>query len=124
MTAIPKPTATADRAKRKRAQQAKDRRESAKVKVRSGGHCEIVTQLGIGAYPTYGVPCYVSAVHVHHMIKGRGKRAVGASLLAIHKQHACTEHHRGIEGGIGGKRLILIQRGELPVWDDVYRRIR
>ena len=120
MTAHPKPPATADRAARKRAQQALDRRESAEVRKRSIGRCEAVEVITPGIV----MRCCGTAVHVHHMIGGRGRRGIGASALAIHKQHICDFCHTNIEGGIGGKRLILIQRLELPLWDDVYRRIR
>ena len=115
----PKPTATADRAARKRSMQALDRAESDIVRERSGGLCEVyVATLGVG------LRCFCRAVHVHHMIKGRGKRAVGESVLAKHKQHVCHQCHQDIEGGVGGKRLVLVPAGDLPVYTDVYRRVR
>ena len=33
-------------------------------------------------------------------------------------------NHLDIEGGVGGKRLILIPSGPLPVYTDYYRRVR
>ena len=120
----PKPTATADRAARKRAMQAKDRAESDIVRKRSGGLCEVGYEWFDGPRWLGSARCNRRAEHVHHMIKGRGKRAVGASVLAQHKQHVCHQCHQDIEGGVGGKRLILVQAGHLPVYTDVYRRVR
>ena len=108
---------------RKAQQKAKDRAESAQVRQRSGGRCE-VRELVRAGLSTGIFPCIHTAVHVHHMIGGRGKRGIDISALAIHKQHVCTDCHRSIGGVVGGKRLILIPSGPLPVYTDYYRRVR
>lgn len=90
-----------------------DRLESAKVRVRSGGRCEVRL--------IDGGRCGFGASEVHHMIGG-GQRAKGPSLLADHKQHVCASCHLWITGDIGGKKLKLIQFGDLPRWDDRYWR--
>ena len=117
------------RSKRSR-QTALDRKESAKVRKRSGGRCEVAEELmrfpatrTSQARPVL-MRCCNCAVHVHHLIAGRGKRGVGISALQIHKQHVCEICHSGITGEVGGKRLILVQSGPLPVYMDCYRRVR
>ena len=116
----PKPTATADRAARKRAMQAKDRAESQKVRERSGGFCEIrIERILYDGLPAK-YPCLAKAVHVHHMLSGHGTRGRGESAKAIRKLHLCARHHADIHEN----RLARVQTGELPVYADVYRRAR
>ena len=104
--------------------EAKDRAESKKVRQRSKGQCEVRVQVQIISAIGTLYRCGRCASQVHHMISGRGKRAVGLGLLAEHKQHVCTSCHLDITGNIGGKRLVLIQAGPLPVYTDCYRRVR
>jgi hypothetical protein len=59
-----------------------DRAESKKVRVRSGGRCEV-----------RGPHCGNTAVHVHHKLFGRGVRGKGKSALAINKVHVCAWCH-------------------------------
>lgn len=117
--ARPKPVSA-----KKRAQQALDRRESAKVRERSGGRCEVCVQVGVVEWAgAYAWRCMQLATQVHHMIGGRGQRGVGISALADHKQHVCDQCHRDITGDIGGKKLIRVG-GLMPHWTDWYRRAR
>lgn len=97
-----------------------DERESVKVRRRSGGQCEVVeiAECWPGTWR-----CTRRAEHVMHLIGGRGRRGVGISALQEHKLHGCAEHHREIDGGIGGKRLKRIG-GVVPVYSDPYRRVR
>ena len=120
----PKPPATTDRAARKGAQRAKDRRESEKVRVRSGGRCEVFVSSGYWRFDCHPGRCYRRAVHVHHMLSGHGNRLSAKGVEAKRKQHVCDTCHQDIEGGIGGKRLILQQSGDLPVSTDPYKRVR
>lgn len=122
----PKGTASADREQRRTALAKVERVENAKVKARSGGRCEVVVADrrtgwggGICVYP-----CVNTATQVHHMIGGRGRRGVGISALAEHKQDVCDQCHLDITGDIGGKRLILQEAGPVPVWTDSYRRVK
>lgn len=126
MPACPKPlkgAAAAERQKRSLARARLDRAENAKVKARSGGSCEV--RWRYAGQPNTIIPyrCSDRAVHVHHMIGGRGTRGVGLSRLADHKQHVCSMCHREIGGGVGGRRLRRIG-GAVPQWDDVYARVR
>lgn len=125
--AKPKPS------KRAHPDAALDRRESAKVRKRSEGRCEVreheivaraydVATMAIVDVVVSG-RCLRRAVHVMHLIGGNGKRGVGISALAIHKLHGCSEHHREIDGDIGGKKLIRVG-GTVPLWTDPYRRVR
>lgn len=110
--------ASLERTDRRKARQSKDEAESAKVKARSGGRCEVEEHFG-ETLVTYR--CQRRAVQVHHMIGGWGKRARGDSLNSEHKQHVCLGHHADITGHI-------LQRvcGPLhaPHWTDAYRRVR
>ena len=112
------PKSSDDRAKRKEHLRALDRQGSREVKARSEGQCEVV-------FSDTGGRCARRATEVHHML-GRG-RCEGPWLLAQHKQHVCagpTGHHLMITGDIGGKRLRLVQEGEMPQWSDRYERVR
>lgn len=106
---------------KKQADAALDRSESAKVRKRSGGTCEVwefAPMLHAKAFR-----CQRRAVHVMHLIGGRGRRGRGISALKEHKLHGCAKHHREIDGDIGGKRLKRIG-GPIPYWDDWYERVR
>ena len=116
----PKPRPGAlGRADRRAARAAKDRKENDKVKARSEGQCEIVNNLA--CWTKLFARCWRRAIQVHHMISGRGKRAIGPSLLAEHKQHVCAQCHQDITE----YRLQRIATdGQLPRWTDQYRRVR
>ena len=118
----PKPSPGAlDRAARSMARYVTDRRENAKVRIRSEGRCEVVEEVQRFGCVWGDRRCSRDGVHVHHMISGRGKRAIGQSLLAEHKQHTCAQHHEDITE----HRLERIAtEGQLPLWTDQYRRIR
>ena len=74
---------------RKAARDRLDRQESDKARRRSGGRCEVVLR---------GERCQKrGGLQVHHMLRGVGKRAVGDSLLAEFKVHACADHHRDLD---------------------------
>ena len=113
------------------ADRAKDLAESAKVRVRSEGRCEVVERreelqrLLPGDYEIEIIEerCPLRAAHVMHLIGGNGKRGVGISALAQHKLHGCAGHHREIDGGIGGKKLRRLG-GPIPFWTDCYERVR
>lgn len=120
MIACPKPKPT----KRRHPDAALDRRESAKVRVRSNGQCEVVSPyLNIVTGEVVLARCPRRAVHVMHLIGGRGKRGIGPSALKEHKLHGCLEHHDGIDGKLGGKKYERIG-GTVPLWTDPYRRVR
>ena len=105
-------------------QQAEDRAESAKVRVRSGGRCEVFVGSGYWRFDCQPGRCYRRAVHVHHMLSGRGSRLSAEGVKAERKQHVCNSCHSDITGEVGGKRLILIPSGPVPVYTDCYRRVR
>lgn len=69
----------------------RDEEESAKVRKRSGGVCEV--RVG-------GTRCRRKAFHVHHHLGGNGRRGRGESALAKHKTHSCVTCHEQI-----GKQL-------------------
>lgn len=112
-------------AKRAHPDAALDRRESAKVRVRSEGRCEVMEV----EFPASGevymrfIPCHKRAVHVMHLIGGIGTRGIGLSALAAHKLHGCVEHHDGIDGKLGGKKFRRIG-GLVPHFTDVYERVK
>lgn len=76
-------------AKAKEVWQDRDEKESAKVRVRSGGRCEVTIA---------GKRCPRRAFQVHHHKGGNGVRGRGDSALAKHKTHCCTDHHTQITG--------------------------
>lgn len=92
-----------------------ERIECEKVKSRSKGRCEVRLK--------DGDRCMRTATQIHHLIYGRGKRGVGPSLLSEHQQHVCQICHLWITGDIGGKKLKLIQFGDLPRFNDRYIRV-
>src|SRR3990167_2409825 len=105
-------TAKARIAKVRSARQSVDRRESAKVKARSEGWCEVMR---LGPFGDYR--CVLKANQVHHMLGGIGTRGRNRSALAEHKQHVCDTCHQLITE----KRLERIG-GDVPLWTDKYRR--
>ena len=76
---------------RRKARASKDEQESATVKVRSKGQCEMVEK---------GGRCKRRAVHVHHLLGGNGARGRNASALAINKLHLCIGHHSDIHSHV------------------------
>ena len=74
-----------ERQGRRACQQARERRENATVKERSGGRCEVVLD---------GRRCRKAGREVHHLLGGHGRRGRGDSALATHKVHTCVAHHR------------------------------
>lgn len=101
----------------KRARALLDKLGSEQTRERSGGRCEVYTEYSCG----HLMHCLRSATHVHHMISGRGKRGIGLSALAEHKQHVCDECHTDIHGDVGGKKLHRVG-GPVPRFTDRYRR--
>lgn len=95
-----------DAAKAERAQF--DQAQSAEAKRRAGGRCEIFV-VGQGR-------CEKRDLHTHHMISGIGRRALGVSAKAIHKQRVCADCHRLITGHV----LKVLSEGRLPVFSDPY----
>ena len=93
-----------DKAVRRKALEAFDTRESAKVKVRSGGLCEVQEESRKA-----WVRCGRHAMHVHHLLGGLGVRGVGESALSSNKVHVCAVCHRLIHNHIlrslGGVRF-------------------
>ena len=108
--------------KRRHPDAAIDRRESAKVRKRSEGRCEVRERLVELLERISTFRCAKRAEHVMHLIGGNGKRGRGISALAEHKLHGCADHHREIDGDIGGKKLKRIG-GLVPLWTDVYERV-
>lgn len=97
-----------------------DRTESAQVKIRSGGQCEV---RWFGETGRIEYRCQHVATQVHHMIGGHGRRARGLSVYATAKQHVCDACHLAITGDLGGKKLRRIG-GPVPHYQDVYERCR
>lgn len=94
---------------------ATDEEENAKVKARAKGRCEIVW---FGRKSKKVHRCKHAGNQTHHMIGGRGKRAVGISILAEHKQYACQECHSLITG-----RVLKRVGGDVPMFTDEYERV-
>lgn len=112
-------TAKARIAKVRSARQSVDRRESAKVKVRSGGRCEVIeahpnswSQLSFSLKR-----CQRAAIHVHHLLSGRGVRARGASALQDNKLAVCGLCHADIHD----RRLV---RADDTNGKPTYRRVK
>ena len=87
-----------------------DDKESDKVKVRSGGRCEVVVD---------GRRCNRRASEVHHLLGGHGVRGRGESAKADRKQHACGACHSAITSH-------RIQRlgPAMPKWTVRYRSVK
>lgn len=92
-----------------------DDKESDKVKARSGGRCEVWTEVN----RKVAWHCKRRAVHVHHMLGGNGVRGRGQSALAAHKQHVCTECHSDI-----GNHVLVRVGDVVPIWTDRYQRVK
>ena len=93
-----------------------DARESAKVRARSGGQCEV---RWFGATGQVEYRCQRRAVHVHHMLGGIGVRGRGESAKSIRKQHTCITCHSDI-----GNAVLVRVGGVVPHWTDSYRRVK
>ena len=93
-----------DKAVRRKALEAFDTRESAKVKLRSGGLCEVQEE-----FRDHWTRCGRHATDVHHLMGGIGVRGVGDSALAVNKVRVCRVCHRLIHNHIlrslGGVRF-------------------
>ena len=89
-------------------------KENLKVRLRSGGQCEVIIK---------GQRCQRRAFTIHHMLSGWGVRGRGASALANHKQHVCDGprgHHRLITGHV----LKIRHTGRTPIYSQSYERVR
>lgn len=75
------------KAKRTAKRVTRDEQESAKVRVRSKGQCEVHVA---------GARCPRRAFQVHHHLGGIGVRGRGDSALAKHKSHVCNQCHDDI----------------------------
>jgi hypothetical protein len=104
---FPKPPIRS-RATRRRAAERRDARQSERVRERSGGRCEVVTDRR----------CTRPAQEIHHL---RKPRLVHPEPEA--KQHVCTQCHLWITGPIGGRVLQIISDGA-ATWSDKYERLR
>lgn len=96
-----------DKADRKKRKESFDAAESARVKVRSGGRCEVI---GIR-----GGRCPHRASEVHHLLGGSGRRAVGESAKAENKLHVCAGFDGSCHKLITGNVLV-------GIWTDVHDR--
>ena len=86
---LPKPRPRAlEKGDRRRVRETTDQRESAKVKARAQGRCEVII-VGEGR-------CTRRDVHTHHLIGGWGRRNRGPSILAAHKLRTCARCHSEI----------------------------
>lgn len=86
-----------------------DDKESAKVKARSAGQCEVCW---FGATGQVEYRCTRRAVHIHHQISGIGVRGRGESALAENKVHACDKCHSDMHAHV-----------LVPVRGRLYRRV-
>lgn len=92
----------------------RDEAESKKVRVRSGGRCEMwVKSLRELAR------CKRRAVHVHHLLGGIGVRGRGDSAEASRKLHLCNSCHSDLHSHV------LVRHGGLtPHYQDCYERVK
>jgi len=112
----PKNPVTASEAQRQRARawKRRDAQESDKVRVRSGGRCEMPIHVKdlkppirehvrhevlLACLDNTVARCTERATEVHHLIGGIGRRGRGDSALAKHKVHLCKAHHDDVESG-------------------------
>lgn len=99
--AFPKPRPAAlETADRRKARKSVDEKESAKVKVRSGGLCEVFVLDASVRWSGWSHRCTRTASHVHHMMGGNGVRGRGASARAENKLHVCDRCHRAIHAHV------------------------
>lgn len=93
MVGFPKPRPRAlQKADRLKLREKVDKAESAKVKARSGGRCELI-DLKRGR-------CGRRALHIHHRLSGIGVRGRGASAKAENKLNLCDRCHSDIHAHI------------------------
>ena len=83
-----------EKADRRKARVSVDDRESAKVKARSGGQCEVRC---VDGRP---YRCPRRAIHVHHRLGGIGVRGHGDSAKAENKLHVCDRCHRDMHAHV------------------------
>jgi hypothetical protein len=114
---IPKgPPRAVLKAKKVKAREDADEKESAKVHDRSGRRCEVVW---FGKKARIVTKCdRPSMPGVHHMLGGSGVRARGESLKAERKQDVCRECHDLITG-----KVLRRIGGEMPHYTDEYERV-
>ena len=103
-----------EKADRLKARVSVDDKESAKVKKRSRGQCEIVEVMKRGSQ----FRCPFRANHVHHMLGGIGVRGRGESAKAERKQHVCSNCHSDI-----GNHVLVRLGEQMPHFTDRYRRV-
>lgn len=116
----PKPRpAKLEKADRLKKRVSVDDKESAKVKARSGGRCEVVVDSGAIRDVLVGSRCKRRAVHVHHLMGGFGVRGRGESAKAIRKLHICDACHSGIHG-----HVLIRHGGIVPHYTDLYSRVK
>src|SRR5688572_25466715 len=114
-SAIPKGKTKAElKAKRDALRMKVDRAESARVKERSCGRCEVVWLV-----KSRQIRCPFTAAHVHHLIFGRGKRGRGKSVLSEHKLHVCSGCHCAIH-----EHRLRRVGGLVPLWTDYYEVVK
>lgn len=90
-----------EKADRLRTRVSIDEKESAKVRERSGGRCEIE----VNRYDKFGLwassaRCSRRGLHVHHKLGGFGVRGRGDSAKAINKLHLCNACHSDIHAHV------------------------
>lgn len=108
-----------DKADRLKARVSIDDRESATVKARSGGRCEVGEHFYSGYRWLGARRCLRRANHVHHLLGGIGVRGRGESAKAIRKQHVCSDCHSDI-----GNHVLVRQGDLVPHFMDTYRRVK
>ena len=104
--------AALERKDRRNARKGQDLSENDKVRLRSGGRCELESYDGPSDTWRRIQRCERRAVHIHHKIGGWGKRARGSSILAENKLHLCVQCHADVHAHV------LVPDG------DYYRRLR
>jgi len=79
-----------------------DKAESAKVRVRSGGRCEMVELFPnfIGRLSAELRCTHRAALGNHHLRSGSGRRNRGTSILAEYRLAVCLLHHEEITGHV------------------------
>ena len=86
---------------RRKARVSKDEQESATVRERSKGQCEVwVSRPGRSFAGAFVSRCLRRAVHVHHLMGGNGVRGRGKSALAKNKLHLCAKCHADIHAHV------------------------
>lgn len=100
-------------------QAAVDRRESANVKARSFGRCEVIVRICGRLVARCLRP---AAPGNHHLIGGSGKRNRGRSILAEHRLATCARCHRDITDHV---LIPCVSRADAECADRVkYERVR